>query len=175
MLAATLTHLSWLAKAGVKHGTRRLLGGHAKVNDLTMLGYSRDEMAAPLEVMQQVLDAIAAGIFDPDATRSGRWLEGHSLDTVPRRPMGRPEGQEDAADDAEEADEEVGQVAVQDSGTEAAKAAEADKDKDAREDGDMAADKNAGKEVHVDADTEADPKDRSKKLMLDDAMHRSSA
>ena len=23
------THLSWLAKAGVKHGTRRLLGGHA--------------------------------------------------------------------------------------------------------------------------------------------------
>ena len=30
------TYLSWCTKAGVKHGIRRLLGGHAKANDLVV-------------------------------------------------------------------------------------------------------------------------------------------
>eukprot|EP00972_Heterocapsa_arctica_P075691 11164176-Heterocapsa_arctica.AAC.1 len=39
------TALSWAAKAGLRPGSRRLLGGHAKPKDLSMLEYSRDALA----------------------------------------------------------------------------------------------------------------------------------
>eukprot|EP00972_Heterocapsa_arctica_P078118 11521972-Heterocapsa_arctica.AAC.1 len=35
------TALSWAAKAGLRPGSSRLLGGHAKPKDLSMLEYSR--------------------------------------------------------------------------------------------------------------------------------------
>ena len=85
------TQLSWCAKAGVKHGTRRLLGGHAKVNDLTMLEYSRDAMTTPPEELRIVLEAVASGAFDPDATRSGRWKNGHTLESYRRRGVSQQE------------------------------------------------------------------------------------
>ena len=74
------TVLSWLAKAGVNHGVRRLLGGHAKVNDLTMLEYSRDALAGPLHTVSRVMKLIDQGTFDPDATRSGRWRDEQVVD-----------------------------------------------------------------------------------------------
>ena len=43
------TALSWAAKPRLGHGLRRLLGGHAKLGDLSMLEYSRDALAEPLE------------------------------------------------------------------------------------------------------------------------------
>ena len=52
------TQLCWLAKAGTKHGVRRLLGGHAKRSDLSLLEYSRDAMAYPLGELSKVLNAI---------------------------------------------------------------------------------------------------------------------
>ena len=71
-LKATL--LSWLAKAGVPKQHRRLLGGHSKPGDKSLIEYSRDELAEPLRLAGEVLAKIKAGIFSPDATRSGRWL-----------------------------------------------------------------------------------------------------
>ena len=71
------TMLSWCAKAYVKRSARRLLGYHVEVGDRSMLEYSRDAQAGPLRELEMVLDAIREGRFLPDATRSGRWIQGH--------------------------------------------------------------------------------------------------
>ena len=67
------TCLSWAAKYGLKEGTRRMLGGHCKPKDLSMLEYSRDSLAPGLRELRTVYDAIIAGKFEPDVTRSGRF------------------------------------------------------------------------------------------------------
>jgi hypothetical protein len=67
------TALSWAAKAGLRPGSRRLLGGHAKPKDLSMLEYSRDALAPVLRELTAVYAEIVAGTFDPDSTRSGRY------------------------------------------------------------------------------------------------------
>ena len=71
--SAKSTLLSWAAKAGMRHGWRRLLGGHAAGKDKSMLEYSRDALAQPLRELEQLLGAVRDGRFKPDATRSGRW------------------------------------------------------------------------------------------------------
>ena len=68
------TLLSWCAKAGVNHTSRRLLGGHAKPKDTSVLEYSRDALAGPLRDLGRVLDLVRSKRFQPDATRSGRWM-----------------------------------------------------------------------------------------------------
>lgn len=65
------TCLAWSAKFGIDKEQRRLLGYHMAPGDRTLEAYSRDAMATPLRGLDQVLSAIAAGSFDPDATRSG--------------------------------------------------------------------------------------------------------
>ena len=40
--------------------------------------YSRDELAGSLRDLDRVLSAVRLGIFDPDATRSGRWIQDES-------------------------------------------------------------------------------------------------
>lgn len=67
------TTLSWCAKANVAKHSRRLLGGHIKPGEKSVLEYSRDGLAGPLRELDQVLESIRAGKFFPDATRSGRW------------------------------------------------------------------------------------------------------
>ena len=71
--SCTATVLSWLAKAGSRLEDRRLLGGHARPGDRTVLEYSRDALAGPLRVVTQLYARIRCGDFAPDATRSGRW------------------------------------------------------------------------------------------------------
>ncbi len=65
------TMLSWAAKAGINAPHRRLLGGHIKPGDKSVLDYSRDSLAGPLAKLSKVLDCVAPGEFKPDATRSG--------------------------------------------------------------------------------------------------------
>ena len=65
------TTLSMLAKFGTDHGARRLLGYHSAGKDKSMLVYSRDAMAAPVRKLEEMLQAIVEGRFDPDCTRSG--------------------------------------------------------------------------------------------------------
>jgi hypothetical protein len=73
------TLLSWAAKASVPGAIRRLLGYHVKPKDKSMLEYSRDAQAAPLEWMRKVVQSIRESRFAPDATRSGRWKAGWSI------------------------------------------------------------------------------------------------
>ena len=73
------TQLSWCARAGLPHGIRRLFGGHAKINDFSMLLYSRDAMATPVGWLKAVLTAVASGNVDPHVTWSGRWDDGFIL------------------------------------------------------------------------------------------------
>ena len=65
------TCLSWAAKAGLSPSDRRILGGHAKSQDASMLEYSRDALADPLIRLGVVMDDISLGKFKPDAARSG--------------------------------------------------------------------------------------------------------
>ena len=75
------TLLSWAAKAGLSHDSRRLLGGHAAPGDRSVLQYSRDAMAAPMAELEGLLAKVRAKKFLPDVTRSGRWSEGPERDS----------------------------------------------------------------------------------------------
>ena len=68
------TLLSWLAKAGVPLSTRAILGYHASGSGETAILYSRDAVAGPLRSLHKLLMHVRAKRFDPDCTRSGRWL-----------------------------------------------------------------------------------------------------
>ena len=67
------TLLSWCSKFGVKKDVRRDLGGHVQAADHSVAAYSRDMLAMPLRKLEDVLEAVANGSFDPEATRSGRF------------------------------------------------------------------------------------------------------
>ena len=65
------TCLSYMAKRGASFEDRLILGYHA--NRLRVgLTYSRDSSARPLAMLSHVLMEIRKGIFEPDASRSGR-------------------------------------------------------------------------------------------------------
>ena len=68
------TALSWMAKAGLPEKTRRFLGYHVKPKDKSLIIYSRDSMAGPLEMLDNLVVQIAMGEFKPDMSRSGRWV-----------------------------------------------------------------------------------------------------
>ena len=68
------TPLSWAAKFGIGISDRELLGHHSLGRHMSALTYSRDAQARPLRLYQEILRSIAAGTFDPDSTRSGRFI-----------------------------------------------------------------------------------------------------
>ena len=83
------TLLSLLAKRGDSIDERRLLGGHAKLDELMPLTYSRDALAGPLRTLSSALDDVRSGLFRPDVTRSGRWRPAASSpSTLPRAGAG---------------------------------------------------------------------------------------
>ena len=79
------TWLSWLAKAGVPADVRAILGGHVGPNMVSVLTYSRDQLAQPMRHLERVARKIRSTEFDPDCTRSGRWrnVEDAQLDAEP--------------------------------------------------------------------------------------------
>ena len=74
------TMLSWCGKFGLSAGTRRRLGGHVKPKDRSLVEYSRDELAQPLRELDRVIVSVASGLFDPDASRSGRWTRNPEIE-----------------------------------------------------------------------------------------------
>ena len=66
--------LSWLAKAGISLEVRNLLGYHSSGAAESSLLYARDALAGPLRELHTVLIHVRSGRFDPDETRSGRWM-----------------------------------------------------------------------------------------------------
>ena len=85
-LKATL--LPWAGKAGLPANARRILGYHAVPKDRRVQEYSRDEVAEPLRLLGVLLEKIRDHGFDPDATRSGRWVSTDAQ--VGLRAMPRP-------------------------------------------------------------------------------------
>jgi hypothetical protein len=68
-------YLSWAAKFNVDYDSRAVLGYHALPFRASTYCYSRDNLAGPLLELQKVLDAVVEGKFEPDSTRSGRFVE----------------------------------------------------------------------------------------------------
>lgn len=71
------TLLSWAAKAGLDHETRRTLGGHISKADGSMMAYSRDGIAGPLLKLEMLVSQVRSGLFDPDKNRAGRWNDAY--------------------------------------------------------------------------------------------------
>ena len=68
--SAKATMLSFLAKYGAEISVREILGAH--VSHLkSVIRYSRDALAGPLRVLEQMLADVRSGYFNPDDTRSG--------------------------------------------------------------------------------------------------------
>lgn len=67
------TLLSWLAKVGAAKSDRLLLGGHVAAGDMSLLTYSRDALAGPLRVLDNLLKQVRTGEFLPNSSRSGRF------------------------------------------------------------------------------------------------------
>eukprot|EP00435_Cladocopium_sp_Y103_P016389 s1035_g4.t1 len=65
------TTLSWMAKWGTLVDTRRLMGYHIADRMSTMLIYGRDNTSSGLRELDEILKAIMAGDFVPDASRAG--------------------------------------------------------------------------------------------------------
>ena len=63
--------LAMLAKRGVRMEDRLMLGYHSSPFQMG-LTYSRDGMARPLMILENMLSEIRSGKFQPDVTRSGR-------------------------------------------------------------------------------------------------------
>ena len=63
------TLLAWAACFPLSHDERRVLGGHIKPGDRSVLVYSRDAIAGPLRSLEVVLNRVASGEFRPDAPR----------------------------------------------------------------------------------------------------------
>ena len=79
------TILSWMSKAGAPQGLQRLAGYHVEPGAKNPLEYGRDAMAPVLGFIEGLLDVISRGFFDPDRTRSGRWMGCRSFDDALRR------------------------------------------------------------------------------------------
>ncbi|OLP82500.1 hypothetical protein AK812_SmicGene36841 [Symbiodinium microadriaticum] len=79
MVAKVTTHalkatpLSWATKCGRfdKH-EKRILGHHSSPDERMIVTYGRDVMCPVLAKLQNVIDLIRAGRFDPDRTRAER-------------------------------------------------------------------------------------------------------
>ena len=68
------TMLSFSAKYGIEWTDRMVLGGHV-AHLKSVITYSRDSLARPLQLMANMLQSIRNGRFQPDNTRSGRFVE----------------------------------------------------------------------------------------------------
>lgn len=71
--------LSMSAKFGMEPAARRFLGYHSAGKDRSMLTYNRDAMSWPVRLMEDMIQQINMGNFDPDASRSGYFPKGSAL------------------------------------------------------------------------------------------------
>ena len=66
--------LSWMAKCGSPLNLRRNIGHHLDVTSKSAEIYARDAMAPALYELCRVIALVKTGKFDPDCTRSGRFI-----------------------------------------------------------------------------------------------------
>ena len=92
------TTLSWCSKIGIDEADRALLGYHM-VKGSSVHSYSRDSLAGPLRKLESVLTDIRRSRFDPDATRSGRWIHESSSSESDSEDLESHSSGSDASDD----------------------------------------------------------------------------
>ena len=74
--------LSTCAMFEMAHSQRKLMGYHAGSKEQSMLCYSRDSMAEPVQQMYEMIQPVKAQAFPPDFFSSGRFLHrepGHQV------------------------------------------------------------------------------------------------
>ena len=89
------TALSWMAKAMVAEKIRRLMGYHVKPKDKTVLIYSRDALAAGLQILTKLVSDIHQCKFRPDAPRNQRFV---GMEPGTGSDMQEPQGDEQDED-----------------------------------------------------------------------------
>ena len=99
--------LSWMAKCGSPLNLRRNIGHHLDVTSKSAEIYARDAMAPALYELCRVIGKVKAQKFDPDCTRSGRFI-GSSQAHVSVVGQAEPNGEMKAVSEAEEVTSVVG-------------------------------------------------------------------
>ena len=99
--------LSMCAKYGMEPSARRMLGYHSAGRDRSMLVYSRDAMAWPVRLLEDMICNVVAKKFDPDASRSGYFPKDtefplHSKDTESTSSSADSQDEEEAEHSEEE-------------------------------------------------------------------------
>ena len=77
------TCLSWLAKAAENVEDRQVLSSQVNPANKMAQEYSRDTLAGPLRRLEAACSFIRDRQFDPDTTRSGRWLQARLAGSPP--------------------------------------------------------------------------------------------
>ena len=75
-LASHSMKTTWLTaagKAGMSNDMRQLLGYHLVKGATSALNYNRDNLADPIEKLEEITQAVVRGTFVPDAPRGARW------------------------------------------------------------------------------------------------------
>ena len=105
-----VTTLVWCSRFGMTHDTKRVLGHHADAASGSDAVYGRELQSAALREYILILEAIAAGQFWPDRTRSGHFAPGWSREAILKAAADVPVVSAPPTDGAEEEDEALAVV-----------------------------------------------------------------
>ena len=72
-------YLSWAAKAHLPLDDRSILGYHVLPHRTSTFVYGRDNMSGPLRSLDEVLNNVLSGHFNPDSSRSGYFKKPKTL------------------------------------------------------------------------------------------------
>ena len=105
-----VTTLVWCSRFGMTRDTKRVLGHHADAASGSDAVYGRELQSAALREYVLILEAIAAGQFWPDRTRSGHFAPGWSREAILKAAADVPVVSTPPTDGAEEEDEALAVV-----------------------------------------------------------------
>ena len=105
-----VTTLVWCSRFGMTRETKRVLGHHADAASGSDAVYGRELQSAALREYILILEAIAAGQFRPDRTRSGHFAPGWSREAILKAAAAAPAATVQSTDIAEDEDEALAVV-----------------------------------------------------------------
>ncbi|CAE7019867.1 unnamed protein product, partial [Symbiodinium sp. CCMP2456] len=105
-----VTTLVWCSRFGITRETKRVLGHRADAASGSDAVYGRELQSAALREYILILEAIAAGQFWPDRTRSGHFAPGWSREAILKATAAAPAAMVQSTDIAEDEDEALAVV-----------------------------------------------------------------
>ena len=105
-----VTTLVWCSRFGMARDTKRVLGHHADAASGSDAVYGRELQSAALREYILILEAIAAGQFWPDRTRSGHFAPGWSREAIIKAATDIPVSSPPPTGGAEDEDEALAVV-----------------------------------------------------------------